>query len=141
MLLRIRSIIADWFGPERDAKNYERDSRWVIEKMEMTYQSEMRERIAVLTRENLRDCHAAVAGRSDRRPQIMSEIQRQHREARGRHEMALWTALTLVVIYLKSEDIDELGAPARANINEFLAQWRHTEGSSPANPGHPPSGS
>ena len=126
MIDRLFAAIRNWFGPERDGRNLARDSRWIVNEMEVSYRAETRERIATITRERLTECVTVLDQDPNRYSQVVGELQRHHREARRGQDMPKWTALTLVIIYLKAQKIGEFGVPARAIIDEFLAQWQHT---------------
>lgn len=125
MLDLLRALWLSWFGPERDGRVFNRDALWIVEDMERGYSVEDMRHVARITAREIASFHEALAQGSQTYAASIADLRRHHRESKRLRDAISLTALTLVIIYLKAEAIDEPGQPARAEIDAFIGRWQH----------------
>ena len=112
-------------GSRREAARLNRDAAKIIETARAVTSNERLREVALRVGEALDAAHARGGGDPARYAPIIGHFRTQHREARRRRDDGALTALTLVIIYLRAEKIGPDADPARAEIDSFVAQWRH----------------
>lgn len=118
-------MIFGWLrkNPERDARQLDKDARAVTDMARQTYRAQLLVDIARITREGLAQIEELCGDDAARRAREVDRYQALHREARRQHDQVGLTAYTLVIIHARSIDLAQLGAPARAAIQQFLDEW------------------
>ena len=115
-----------WFGgPDREARQLNRDAPRIIETAHHSYRAEILRDIALLTRRELKDSIERLEQFPEQRTEAIRRYQSQHREARRRNDQMSLTAYTLVIIYLRAGGLGAAAAPAQQSIESFLDQWEH----------------
>lgn len=114
---------AGWFGSKREAGRLDRDAAAIIEAAKSASSSSKIREIALGVRDELQAAHARGGDDPSRYAPLIGHFKNQHREARRRHDDAVLTSLTLVIIYLHAETIGADAEPARDRIDAFISEW------------------
>ena len=69
--------------------------------------------------------NASYAG--EQQPMVMERLKAIHREVRLRHDQAGLSAVTLTIIYFRSQQLGEAGRPAYEEIEAFLNEWNGSQ--------------
>ena len=116
-------FLARWFGPQREANRLSRDAATIIEAARSVSLSDGIRETALRIRDELEVAHARGGDDPSRYAPLVDHFKAQHREARRRRDDAALTALTLVIIYLRAEEIGADAEPARDCIDAFISEW------------------
>lgn len=108
---------------ERKARQMNKDAPLIIDQAEQTFTDSRLKEIAETFVEHLARAHEMFGRAPIDLKRAEYEYRKLNKEARRRNEQANMTALTFVVIYLRSEMTGVAGAPARAAIDQFVARW------------------
>lgn len=114
-------------NPQGEARRLAKDANAIIDMACGTYRDDILADIARLTRTGLTQIADLAGGDWVRCKRELDRYKVLHREARRQHDQARLTAYTLVIIHTRSLELGELGAPARATIEQFLDEWPSTE--------------
>ena len=120
---RMGGILARWFGSQREAARLDRDAAAIIETAKLTSSTSKIRETALRVGDELQAAHERGGDDPSRYAPLIGHFKRQHREARQRHDDAVLTALTLVIIYLRAEAIGADAQPARDRIDAFVSEW------------------
>ena len=118
-----RGFLARWLGPQREANRLSRDAATIIEAARSVSSSDRIRETALRIRDALEVAHARGGDDPSRYAPLVDHFKAQHREARRRRDDAALTALTLVIIYLRAEEIGADAEPARDCIDAFISEW------------------
>lgn len=119
--------LLNWiFGPEREAKHLVRDTDYILNALQSGHYgaadagavaTQVHDELAFVQERFSHDKYGAIRGRD--------YLQRLHKEARNRNDQQTLTSLTLALIYLRAEALEDLGRPTKERLDRFLAQWAH----------------
>ena len=112
---------------ERQARRLNRDAPVIIEHACQTFRGGMIRDIALRTAEHLERAHKVFEPNAIGLKRAILEYKRLHREARDQHDEVSLSAFTLVQIYIRAEALGEAGGPAVHIIDDFIAEWEHTQ--------------
>lgn len=110
----------------REARHLNRDAPQIIEAARQSYRTELVKEIARLTDQRLQEAQTNCAGDSACLERAVTHFRTMHRESRSKLDQVGLTAYSLIIIYLRALIIGEACAPARAAIDAFINEWRHT---------------
>ncbi|WP_025769476.1 hypothetical protein [Thioalkalivibrio sp. HK1] len=127
MIDRLLRFLSPFFGDERRAKRLRRDAEEVIEIACTPARPERIRRIAERTAQALSLAHERGGTDPSRYGPIVEHFRTQHRQARQQRDDEGLTALTLVIIYLRAEMLEDTAAPARQCIDAFLSEHEQTK--------------
>lgn len=113
----------DLLGESREIRRLNRDAAAIIEADVRAYDEAHLRSIATHVRDHLERSQREIAGVRPRQSRVMADIKNRHREARNRHDQAELSALTLVIIYLRSTRLGEACQPAKDSIDRFVDEW------------------
>lgn len=128
MIERLLRILSRFFGDERRAKRLRRDAEEVIEIACTPARPERIRRIAERIARELSLAHRRGGPDPSRYGPIVEHFRIQHRQTRQQRDDEGLTALTLVIIYLRAEMLEEAAASARECIDAFLDRARSDRG-------------
>jgi len=114
-------------NPQGEARRLAKDANAIIDMACGTYRDDIIAEIVRLTRSGISQMADLAGADPERRVRELGRYKVLHREARQQHDQAALTAYTLVIIHTRSLNLGELGAPARATIEQFLDEWPSTE--------------
>jgi len=106
---------------EREAKQLNRDAPLILEHARNMFSESSMTVVADLTREHIERAHVQYGTQTIDFRRALQDYKRLHKDARGRNDQRALSALTLVIIYLRSEIAGAAAAPARDTINAFTA--------------------
>ena len=106
---------------EREAKQLNRDAPLILEHARNMFSEGSMTVVADLAREHIERAHVQYGTQAIDYRRALQDYKRLHKDARGRNDQRALSALTLVIIYLRSEIAGEAAAPARDTINNFTA--------------------
>jgi len=106
---------------EREAKQLNRDAPLILEHARNMFSEGSMTVVADLAREHIERAHVQYGTQIIDFRRALLDYRRLHKDARGRNDQRALSALTLVIIYLRSEIAGEAAAPARDTINDFTA--------------------
>ena len=112
---------------EREARRLNRDAPVIIEHARQTFRGDRLRNIAIRTVEHLERAHKVFEPNAIGLKRAILEYQRLHREARDHRDEVSLSAFTLVLIYIRAEALGEAGRPAVDAIDDFIAEWEHTQ--------------
>lgn len=116
-----------WFNKqEREIRQLNRDAPVIIESARASYRAELLKAIARLTDQRLQEAQQHCAEDHACLERAVMHFRTLHRESRRKNEHVGLTAHTLIIIYLRGLIIGDACAPARAAIEAFLDEWRHS---------------
>jgi len=107
---------------EREARQLIRDAPLIIEHAENMFSPESMTVVADLAREHIERAHSMYGTAEIDLKRALQDYKKLHKDARGRNDQRALSAMTLVIIYLRSELAGEAAAPARRTINDFAAR-------------------
>ncbi len=110
-------------GRSREVRRLNRDAAAIIEADVRAYHEAHLRSIATQVRDHLERSQREIAGVKPSQSRVMADIKSRHREARNRHDQAALSALTLVIIYLRSTELGEACQHAIDSIDRFLDEW------------------
>ncbi len=114
----------DWlFGNrvEREAKQLNRDVPLIIEQAEGMFSAQSMTVVADMVDEHIKRAHNIYGTKAIDYQRALHDYKKLHKDARGRTDQRALSAMTLVIIYLRSEIAGDAAAPARAAIERFIA--------------------
>lgn len=120
-------MLSALFGPAAEARRLGRDVHSILEATRLGQRQAVQARMALDTREALAESHRRGGADAQRYGPIIEHFRMRHREARGARDEVALTACTLVIIYLRAEQLGDAAAPARAAIDAFVAEWAHLD--------------
>lgn len=110
-------------GPEYDAKILQRDARNLIDMVHGQHGPESLSKIADTTRIQIAEVHRRGLNDPkfyDRGIEALTEI---NKAARARRDNIAWSGITLAIVYVKAEMLDDLGLPAKNALDGFMDKW------------------
>jgi len=118
-------MIFGWFGnrQERQARQLNRDAPAIIEHAEQLFTDNRLVEIAKTVVEHRTRAYELFGRSSVDLHRAHDEYRKLHKEARRRNAQADLTAMTLVIIHIRSEMSGVVAAPARAAIDQFITRW------------------
>ena len=114
------------FGPKAEARQLNRDAKAIADSTRYGFRAEMQAEIAWQVHHSLQQSHVRGGDDVSAYKPIIDHFKLLHREARRNHNQVQLTANTLIIIYLRAEQLAELATPARAHIDELIGDWAHT---------------
>ncbi len=105
------------------ARQLNRDAPRIVEHAEQMFKPPRLAEVTAAFTEHLARAHQMFGHASIDLRRAEDEYRKLHREARRRNAQTELTAMTLVIIHLRSERIGVDAAPARAVIDQFAARW------------------
>jgi hypothetical protein len=105
------------------ARQLNRDAPLIVEHAERMFKPPRLAEVTAAFAEHLARAHQMFGHASIDLRRAEDEYRKLHREARRRNAQTDLTAMTLVIIHLRSERIGVAAAPARAVIDQFAARW------------------
>ena len=122
-LQHIGGIFAWWFDPRREAGRLGRDAVSIIEAARAVSSSGRMRDVALRIKDELGTAHERGGGDPSRYAPLIDHFKTRHREARRQRDDGTLTALTLIIIYLRAEQLGADAAPARDHIDTFISEW------------------
>ena len=113
------------FGEKAEARQLNRDAAAVVRSAKLGFRTEMQRDASLLTGSTLAEAHARSGDDPAEYKPVISHFKMMHREARMAHNQVRLTAYTLIIIYLRAEQLGDMAAPARAEIDQFIEEWAH----------------
>lgn len=113
-------------GPEHDGKALDRDARSLIDMFRAQNRADKLAEIAKTARSFIDEVHERGLNDPQYYGRGVTHLTELNRAARQRRDDVAWSGITLAIIYIKSEIVGAHGMRARAAIDAFLAEWRHT---------------
>lgn len=110
-------------GPEHDAKALARDARSLIDMLHAQHGSGPLIKIAEEARFQIAEVHRRGLNDSQFYGRGIEHLTDLNRAARARNDSAVWSGITLAIIYIKSELLGELGLPAKNAIDGYIEKW------------------
>ena len=111
----------------REARRLNRDAPVIIEHARQTLPVGRIRDIALRTVEHLERVHKVFEPNAIGLKRAILEYKRLHQEARNHRDEVSLSAFTLVQIYIRAEALGEAGRPAVGAIDDFIAEWGHTQ--------------
>ena len=112
-------------GPEYDAKILARDARSMIDMVHGQHGAASLESITATCREHINLVHERGLNDPQFYEQGIVQLTELNKAARMRRENAVWSGITLAVIYVRAEILGDLGMPAKNVIEGFMQKWEH----------------
>ncbi len=109
-----------------DIRRLNKDAPLIIEYARQTARPERIPEIARVTAEHLNRAHKIFEPTTIGLKRAILEYQRLHNEARRQRDDVSLSAFTLVLIYIRAENMGEDCRPALDTIDSFLGEWEHT---------------
>lgn len=109
------------FGRSYEVRALNRDARHIVEDAEARFSPERRRELARELGGHLDRAHARLARPGTTHENVLLDLQRLHREAKGRGQDLPLSALTLAIIYLRAERIGAQCEPAVRAIEALQA--------------------
>ena len=100
-----------------------RDARYVVEDALRRFNDERVANVANATRKYLIEADEQLAEPQLALENVLSHFQNLHRTARREQRDMAFSALTLVVIYLRAQRHDEACSAAITAVREFVDEW------------------
>ena len=110
-------------GPEYDAKILLRDSKAMVEMIHGQHGDESLRKIAAETRARINEVHERGLNDIQYYGRGIEALTELNRAARTRRDNIAWSGVTLAIIYIKAEMLQNLGVPAKHVIEAFMQQW------------------
>ena len=108
---------------QRQTRQLNRDAPVIIEQAEQMFTDNRLAEIAMTVSKHLERAHRMFGRTPIDLQRAHHEYRRLHKEARSKNEQANLTAMTLVIIHLRSELAGADAAPARDAINKFISRY------------------
>jgi hypothetical protein len=105
---------------EREAKQLNRDVPVILEQARSMFSEQSMRVVADLTLEHINRAHNIYGSKTIDFQRALFDYKKLHKDARGRSDQRALSAMTLVIIYLRSEIVGETAAPARSAIEDFV---------------------
>lgn len=116
----------DWlFGEKSEARQLGRDARSIINSARVGYRTETQCEMALLTGTTLAQAHERGGDDPARYKPLIDYFKMMHRDAKHARDQTKLTAYTLIIIYLRAEQLGDMAIDARREIDEFIADWSH----------------
>jgi len=80
-------------------------------------------RIATETQTQIRDVHQRGLNDVQFYGRGVEHLTELNRAARARRDNIAWSAITLAIIHIKAEMIEDAATPARNIVQDFIRQW------------------
>ncbi len=109
-----------------DIRRLNKDAPIIIEYARQTTRPDRIREIARVTAQHLDRAHKIFEPTSIGLKRAIYEYQRLHNEARRQHDNVSLSAFTLVLIYIRAENMGKDCRPALDTIDAFLGEWEHT---------------
>jgi len=106
--------------PQRSGRRLHSDAVAIIQSDQRSGSAEFLQRIADLARDELASFESQLNGNQKNREVLVYDLQQKHKNARHRRDNALFTATTLVLIYLRAKDLGEHGQAATLIVDNFI---------------------
>jgi len=108
---------------EREAKQLNRDAPIILKQAEEMFSDSSLTVVADLVREHIKRAHNIFGTQDIDYRRALQDYRRLHKDARSRTNQRELSAMTLVIIYLRSELTGPAAAPARERINHFISTF------------------
>ena len=108
---------------QRHTRQLNRDAPVIIEHAEQMFTDNRLAEIAMTVSKNLERAHRMFGRTPIDLQRAHHEYRKLHKEARSKNEQANLTAMTLVIIHLRSELAGADAALARDAINKFVSRY------------------
>ena len=96
----------DWlFGEKSEARQLNRDARAIINSARLGYRTEVQREMALLTGETLATAHERGGDDPSKYQPLISHFKMMHRDAKQARNQTQLTAYTLIIIYLRAEQL------------------------------------
>ena len=109
-----------------DIRRLNKDAPLIIDYARQTTRPDKIREIARITAEHLDRAHRIFEPTPIGLKRALLEYRRLHTEARRQRDDVSLSAFTLVLIYIRAEDMGEDCRPALDTIDSFLGEWEHT---------------
>jgi len=116
----------------RQARQLNRDAPVIIEHAEQLFTDNRLAEIAKTVVEHRKRAFEMFGRSAVDLHRAHDEYRKLHKEARRRNAQADLTAMTLVIIQIRSEIAGVDAAPARAAIDQFITRWGGAEDVAPS---------
>jgi hypothetical protein len=117
----------DWlFGKQGEARQLNRDARAVINAARIGYRPETQREMSVLTATTLVTAHERGGEDPAKYQPLIDHFKMMHRDAKSARNQTQLTAYTLIIIYLRAQQLGDIAADARREIDQFIEAWAHT---------------
>jgi len=113
-------------GPEYDAKILRRDAKAMVEMIHGQHGAESLRDISKEARAHIDQVHERGLNDIQFYGRGVDELTELNRAARSRRDNIAWSGITLAIIYIKAEMMEDLGVPAKNIIEGFMQQWAHS---------------
>jgi len=113
-------------GPEYDAKVLTRDSKAMVEMIHGQHGADSLREISKEARTRIDEVHQRGLNDIQFYGRGVDELTELNRAARSRRDNIAWSGITLAIIYIKAEMMEDLGLPAKNIIEGFMQQWSHS---------------
>lgn len=110
-------------GKSSEIRRLNRDASAIIKADTRAYDEAHLRSIATQIKAHLERSRREIAGLEPSQSRLLADIKSRHQEARKRQDQTALSALTLVIIYLRSTELGEACQPAIDSIDRFLDEW------------------
>ena len=118
----------DWlFGEKGEARQLNRDARAIINAARIGYRPETQREMSVLTGTTLATAHERGGADPAKYQPLIDHFKMMHRDAKSARNQTQLTAYTLIIIYLRAQQLGDIAAEAREEIDQFIEAWAHTK--------------
>jgi len=118
----------DWlFGEKGEARQLNRDARAIINAARIGYRPETQREMSVLTGTTLATAHERGGADPAKYQPLIDHFKMMHRDAKSARNQTQLTAYTLIIIYLRAQQLGDIAAQAREEIDQFIEAWAHTK--------------
>ena len=118
----------DWlFGEKGEARQLNRDARAIINAARIGYRPETQREMSVLTGTTLATAHERGGADPAKYQPLIDHFKMMHRDAKSARNQTQLTAYTLIIIYLRAQQLGDIAAQAREEIDQFIEAWAHAK--------------
>jgi len=118
----------DWlFGEKGEARQLNRDARAIINAARIGYRPETQREMSVLTGTTLATAHERGGADPAKYQPLIDHFKMMHRDAKTARNQTQLTAYTLIIIYLRAQQLGDIATDARNEIDQFIEAWAHTK--------------
>jgi len=108
---------------EREAQQLIRDVPIIIEQAREIFSDPSMKEVADLVRQHIERAHRLYGTQTTDFKRALYDYRKLHKDARRNTDQRALSAMTLVIIYLRSEIAGEAAAPAREGIERFMSDY------------------
>jgi hypothetical protein len=124
MLKKLMSYIG-LGGPEYDAKILIRDAKAMVEMIHGQHGAASLRKIAAETRSRIDEVHERGLYDIQFYGRGIESLTEVNRAARARRDNIAWSGVTLAIIYIKAEMMEDMGTQAKNTVEGFMQQWSY----------------